>query len=185
LKLISKIRLYVRYISNKFEFECICWKTFGFLIGAGAMGQIRMDSSWFDARWGKSQQPNDIRRQWERLGHLSQFLDEQERVLFEAVAEQGGGVGRLARLTRRSPSSVSRQIRDIVRRLSGRELRMLLAHPDEFSGLEQACVREHLVRKRPLAQVARELGTTVYEVRKTLSGIRAKTERLCRVEQWP
>ena len=144
------------------------------------MGQIRMDPSWFDGRWRPSQEPNGLRRQWERLEHLSQFLDEHERVLFEAVAEQGGRVGRLARLTRRSATSVRRQIRDIVHRLSRRELDVLLKHPRAFTGLEQACLREHLVRKRPLAQVARELGTTVYEVRKTLAAVRAKTERLCR-----
>ena len=82
-------------------------------------------------------------------------------------------------LTRRSPASLRRQIRDIARRLTGCELRAMLEHPHAFNSFEKACLREHLIRKHPLARVAENLGTTVYAVRKTLSAACAKAARLC------
>ncbi len=142
------------------------------------MRQMRMDPSWLQGCRQRREYRQDARRQWERLVHLARFLDEEERVLFESVIEQGQPIGRLARLTRRSPAGLRRRIQDITRRLAGREFDALLRHPGAFSGFEQACLRDHLVRKRPLARVARDLGSTVYQVRKTLAGVRAKAERL-------
>ncbi len=148
------------------------------------MRQMRMDPAWLEGCRQRPQTRQDTRRQWERLVHLARFLDEEERILFESVIDQGGRIGRLARLTRRSPTSVRRRIHDITRRLSGTEFNAMLKHPQAFSGLEQACLRDHLVRKRPLARVARDLGTTVYEVRKTLAGVRAKAQRLGKTDQF-
>ena len=147
------------------------------------MHATRMDPRRLDGGWERGPRRDDVRRHWERLLHLSRYLDERERVLFESVVEDGGRVGRLARLTGRSPSSLRRHIHDIARRLMGRELHVLLAHPQAFSGLEQACLRDHLVRKHTLTHVADALAISVYEVRKTLAAVRAKAERLWRVEQ--
>ena len=142
------------------------------------MRHIYVDPSRLDSGWHQQRLQGDFRRQWERLLHLSRFLDERERVLLEAVYEQEGRVSRLARLTRSSPANLRRRIQDITHRLTRHELHALLKYPDAFSGFEQACLRDHLVRKRPLERVARDLGATVYEVRKTLTRVRAKTERL-------
>jgi DNA-binding CsgD family transcriptional regulator len=120
----------------------------------------------------------DVRRQWERLGHLAGFLEESERELMMTAIDQGAPFARLARLTQRSPSSVRRQMRDIMRRLSGRELGAAVAHPAAFTRFEKACLREHLVRKHTLAEVAAALDTSVYTVRKTIAAVRAKAKRL-------
>jgi len=142
------------------------------------MRQIRVDTGWFDGRWEGVDQRQDIRRQWERLLHRAGFLDEQERAFLETTAEQGGRITRLARLTGRSSASVRRQVRDIARRLLGRELDAMLQRPEDFSALEKSCLRDHLIRKRPLACVAEGLGISVYHVRKTLAAARGKVQRL-------
>jgi len=142
------------------------------------MRQIRKDTGWFDGRWERTDERQDIRRQWEQLLNLSKFLSEKERAFLEAVAEQGGRISRLARLTRRSPTSLRRRMHDIARRLLGWELRTMIDHPHAFSSFEMACLREHRIRKRPLARIAEDLGATVYEVRKCLAAARTKSEGL-------
>ena len=146
------------------------------------MRQIRTAPDWFDRRQGQADSRQDIRRQWERLLHVARYLDQQERAFLEAAVEHSGRISRLSRLTRRAPTSLRRQIRDVIRRLTGRELQTMLAHPGAFTELEKACLREHLVRKHPLSQVADDLDTTVYQVRKTLAAVRAKTDRLSRTD---
>ncbi len=138
------------------------------------MSHIKKDTSWLDGRWEQTDRRRDLRRQWDQLVNLSKYLDDKERVFVEAVAEQGGRITRLARLTRRSPTSLRRQLHDITRRLLSRELRVLIDHPHVFSGFEKACLREHHIRKHSLPHIAQELGATVYQVRKGLTSARAK-----------
>jgi hypothetical protein len=138
-----------------------------------------MENRWFDGRWNRDDRRQDIRRGWEHLLNLAGFLDDHERYFLEAAAEQCGRMSRLSRLTRRSPASLRRQLRDIASRLTGCEMRAMLKHPEAFSGFEKACLREHLIRKHPVARVAEDLGATVYAVRKTLAAASAKAERLC------
>lgn len=142
------------------------------------MRQIRKETGWFEGQWEQPDVRQDIRRQWEQLLNLSKFLSEKERAFLEAVAEQGGRISRLARLTRRSPAALRRQMHDIARRLLGWELRIMLDHPHAFSSFEIACLREHHIRKRSLARIAEDFGATVYEVRKSLAAARTKSERL-------
>lgn len=144
------------------------------------MRRIQFETELLDGRQWPSDRRDDLRRQWERLTHLARYLDGEDRAFLELVIEQGGQVARLARATRQSPLRLRRQMRDIVRRLSGRELRSLLAQPDRFTRLETLCLCEHLVRKRPLGQIAGELNLSVYELRKTLQAVRAKARHLQR-----
>ena len=69
-------------------------------------------------------------------------------------------------------------MRDIARRLLGRELQAMIEHPEAFSSFEKACLREHFVRKRSLVSVAEGLGVSVYRVRKTVAAGRGKAQRL-------
>ena len=143
------------------------------------MRQVQTDPSCLDGRWGGTDNRNDIRRQWERLLNRAKFLDPAERIFLELVVEQNGRISRLARLTRRSPASLRRQIHDIACRLNSPELRAILAHPDAFTPFEKACLREHLIRKHPLHSVANDLDTTVYTLRKTLAAARTRARCLC------
>jgi hypothetical protein len=138
-----------------------------------------METSWFDGRWNRYDGRQSLRREWELLLNRAGFLDDEERIFLEAAAEQGGQISRLARLTRRRPDSLRSQIRDIARRLTGCEARAILNHPDAFSSFEKACLREHRIRKHPIILVARDLGASVYAVRKTITAACAKAERLC------
>jgi len=142
------------------------------------MRRIRFDTGLLDGRQWPTDGRDDLRRQWERWSHLARFLNKDEQAFLEVVIEQGGRTSRLAQATGQNPTRLRRRMRDIVRRLSGSELQAMLKQPDLFSQLETACVREHLVRKRPLVQIAAELNISVYELRKTLQAVRAKARRL-------
>lgn len=142
------------------------------------MRRIRFETGRLDGRQWPTDRRDDLRRQWERWTHLARFLNTDERAFLEVVIEQGGQISRLAQATRQNPTRLRRQMRDIIRRLSGRELRAMLEKPDIFTRLETACVREHLVRKCPLGQLAAELNVSVYELRKTLRAVRAKARRM-------
>lgn len=143
------------------------------------MRPIRMETNWFDGRWDRYDGRQSLRREWEQLLNRAGFLDDKERVFLEAAAEQGGQIIRLARLTRRRPDSLRHQIRDIARRLTGCEAQAILNHPEAFSGFEKACLREHRIRKHTVIRVAKDLGASVYAVRKAITDACAKAEQLC------
>lgn len=151
------------------------------------MRPTRVDMEWFDGRWEGADRRQEMRRQWERMLNLALYLDKQEQIFLETATEQCFRVSRLSRLTGRTPGSLRWQIKEIARRLFGRELRAMVEQPEAFSRLEKACLLEHLIRKRPLRRVASELGVSVYEVRKNIVAGRCKVQKLISVnsEQLP
>lgn len=142
------------------------------------MRHIRTDPARLDARWQKTDTPDNLRRHWERLLNRARFLDPTERTFLELAAEQNGRINRLACLTQRSAAALNRRLRDILRRLDGPELRAVIEHPDAFTPFEKFCIRQHLVRKHPIARLAADRQTTVYAARKALAAARAKARRL-------
>ena len=143
------------------------------------MRQLSKDTAWLDGRWANTFDRNDLRRRWERLLNRTAFLNPHDRTLLEMTLEQGARISRLSPLTRQDAGTIRRRLRDITRRLTACELQAVLEYPDAFSAFEKICLCEHLIRKRPLAHIARDLNTTVYTLRKTLTVARAKAHRLC------
>lgn len=140
------------------------------------MRQVRMEMQWFAQDWDGADRRQEVRRHWERLLNRAEFLDDRDRMFLEMAAAQRGQVSRLALLTGRPETSLRRQMRTIARRLLGSELRAMIERPESFTNFEKACLRENIVRGRPLVEVAEGFGVSMYRVRKTVASGRAKAK---------
>ena len=98
----------------------------------------------------------------EILQHRTVLLDEEERALMRMHLESGQSVRRIARLIGMNPTTISRRIRKIAKRLLDPTYLACMAHKTEFSPLERAIIRDHFVRGLSIAAISRKYDVTYY-----------------------
>lgn len=130
------------------------------------MGKERLD------RWFGNAEHVDL------LHMRSDLLGVQERAMVEMVYRGGYRPAQIAKAMGMHPSSVTRRISNIVRRLAGGEYLSCLRRRERFSEPEMAVAREHYLRGRSMNAIAVKLGLSRYGVRRLLASLEAKLRQI-------
>lgn len=100
-----------------------------------------------------------------------------DRALLETYLDSGRSVRQIARLTGANPSTVARQLRRIVDRLTDETFFHCLRHRRRFDAGELAILRDHLVRGRSVAQICQSRNINAYRVRSAIRKARRLAAR--------
>ncbi len=100
-----------------------------------------------------------------------------DRALLETYLDSGRSVRQIARLTGANPSTVARQLRRIVDRLTDETFFCCLRHRRRFDAGELAILRDHLVRGRSVAQICQSRHINAYRVRSAIRKARRLAAR--------
>jgi len=100
-----------------------------------------------------------------------------DRALLETYLDSGRSVRQIARLTGANPSTVARQLRRIVDRLTDETFFHCLRHRRRFDVDELAILRDHLVRGHSVAQICQSRNINAYRVRSAIRKARRLATR--------
>lgn len=99
----------------------------------------------------------------------ARFLDAADRQLLAAVFDRGLSATEIARLQGLSPRVVQSRVRRLHQRLVSRRYIEAMRALPHLDPLKRELVLRHILRRRPVKQIARELGHTVHHVRLQLA----------------
>lgn len=102
----------------------------------------------------------------------SNLLAKEDQTLLQMVLERGGTFNQIARLTGKSPSSISRRFRRILNQLLARELTALLEQKKSPDPVEISIARAYFVQGLSQRAVCVKLGISAYRVRTAIATIR-------------
>ncbi|MHC4551885.1 MAG: helix-turn-helix domain-containing protein [Planctomycetota bacterium] len=102
----------------------------------------------------------------------SNLLEKEDRTLLQMVLDRGSTFEQIARLTGKSPSTISRRFHRILNQLLARELTALLEYRKQPDPVEISIARAYFVQGLTQKQVCEKVGVTAYRVRTTIAGIR-------------
>lgn len=100
----------------------------------------------------------------DRLRAQAYLLGDEDRALLAMYLDAGSSVRQIARLTAMSPSTISRRIRRIIRRLLNDLYSVCLRHRHRFSDLELAITRDYFIRGLSARRISREHDVSYYSV---------------------
>lgn len=105
------------------------------------------------------------RQQAEFVLAMAEYLPDEERLLIEQVYRDGRPVSELARMSRRSPRQLQRQVRNAVNRLSQRDFQYVVTHEALLPREMRAVARRRCLENRSLRETARVTGQSLHQVR--------------------
>ena len=113
----------------------------------------------------------------EILRHRTGLLADDEKALMRMYLDGGQSVRQIARLAGTSPTTISRRVRGIAKRLVDRTYLACVGGKSEFNTLDLAVIRDHFVRGLSLGRISRRYGLTYYRVRATAQKARRYASR--------
>lgn len=116
------------------------------------------------------------RSQAEALTERAQHLAPPERRLIEDLFDSGRPCSTIASELGRDARAIRREARDITRRLLDPRFEFVTAHADAWRPTRQRIALSLYVHGRGLRKTARELGVTLYSVRRHRDAIEALFE---------
>lgn len=99
------------------------------------------------------------------LKRQADLLTGVDKTLLMTYIQAGCSFHQLGRLTGMNRSSVGRRIRRIIRRLSDPTYTLCLERRSDFSDLETAVLRDHLIRGLSLRRICRDHQLSYYRAR--------------------
>lgn len=112
-----------------------------------------------------------LRRNAEQICRRLDWLDKPERLLLEMIYEQGLSIRKTAVILQRSPSTVARRIRSLVRGLFSPEYQMCLHCRSRLTGLQMNIARQYYVQQKSRRQIARSCRISLYAVERQLKQV--------------
>ncbi len=120
-------------------------------------------------QYGVMPRSSEMRRQDRQITEILRsrtvLLDDEERALMRMVLESGQSVRCIARLLGTSPTTISRRIRKIAKRLMDPTYLACVQNKADFNTLELAIIRDHFVRGLSIAAISRKYAVTYYRAR--------------------
>lgn len=123
----------------------------------------------------------DLRRRKRRdlSDHLllrAEWLEPSERALVEAVYRDGRSAIELAALAGRTPRSMRRRLRRIVRRVLAPEFVFVAQRRSRWTASRRRVADACILHGRSMREAATELGLTLHTIRRHMEAIRAQIE---------
>ena len=113
----------------------------------------------------------------------AELLTPEDRELIEAVLMRGVSLIGVARITGESPGCIRRRFHRLVRRLGSKGFLNAARALSYLSEEDASLARMRFCRGASLRQMCRELGLTIYEVRRRVENVGAKIAMVHRVQQ--
>lgn len=118
----------------------------------------------------------DARLHAEQIAGRARFLPRAERALILAVYEQGRTISDLAALCGRSPRSLRRELRRILRRITSPEYAFVVVHRDNWSATMRRVAQSCIIDGVPVRRASQSLSLSLHTVRKHRDIIRLLSE---------
>ena len=112
----------------------------------------------------------------ERVLDKSIHLPTGDRVLVEQLLRYGFSIREIARLTEKSPSSVSRRMKSVMKRMDDPMFEFVVNRSDFIPRESRVTARLVYVEGFSLRESARKLGVSLHEIRKRVARVRMAEE---------